>query len=61
MISQTAIREMLAKMMEDSSVASSLLAWIRGSANDVVERPAKRARLERYAKFVSFLSVLLTA
>lgn len=58
---QTAIREMLSKMIEDSSVASSLLAWIRGSANDVVERPTKRARLERYVESVLFLNVLLMA
>ena len=59
--SQITIREMLAKMIEDSSVASSLLAWMRGSANGTAERPAKRARLERYAGFGEFISVLLTA
>jgi len=53
--SQTTIREVLAKMIEDSSVATPLLAWIRGSANDAAERPAKRARLERYVGLVSFL------
>jgi hypothetical protein len=56
MVSQTAIREMLAKMTEDSSVASSLLAWIRGSASDAAERPAKRARLERYAELYCSLT-----
>lgn len=57
---QTAIREMLVTMTEDSSVASSLLAWIRGSANDAAERPAKRARLDRYAVLL-FINILLTA
>jgi hypothetical protein len=51
--SQTTIRGMLAKMIEDSSVVSSLLAWIRGSANNAAERPAKRARLERFFRYRS--------
>ena len=50
MVAQIAIRQMLVKMTEDSSVAYSLLAWIRGSASDAAERPAKRARLDRYAE-----------
>ena len=54
--SQTAIREMLAKMTENSFVASSLLAWILGSANDAAARPAKRARLERYAELYCSLT-----
>ena len=53
MVAQIAIRQILVKMTEDSSVASSLLAWIRGSANGAAERPAKRARLDRYADCIA--------
>lgn len=60
MVSQTAIREVLVKMVEDSSVASSLLAWILESANGAAKRPAKRARLDRYAVLL-FINILLTA
>ncbi len=60
MVPQTAIREVLVKMTEDSSVASSILAWVLGSANGAAERPAKRARLDRYAVLL-FINILLIA